>query len=265
MKKTLSIILLLCLILGIFTSCKQEKGFDSVNLPEQVYADLNLPEDAFVIRISYDREITEISNRKYDIKNDFDEANYTQGTYYSLLSDENSMGRFCQYDKEGNMVSLELNSPDGCYDDFFEYARHPEKVLGYFTRVKNIYCCMYSWWEQWIYYEMDNGTDYILLREYDLDEKIYLFSVEEIKPMLGSLKSKRDTIFGRFEQEKYKLSDVEDISEYEIIPKSMTKREFTGVLVSSISICVLTALIVGAFVIVAKKRKAKSTLDSKKE
>ena len=255
----------MCVCLGMFTSCKQEKEFDSVNLPEQVYADLNLPEDAFVIRISYDREITEMLNRKYDIKDDFDEANYTQGTYYSLTPDENAVGKFYQYDKKGNVISLELNSPDGCYDDFFEYARHPEKVLGYFARVKNIYCCMYSWWEQWIYYEMDNGKDYILLREYDLDEKLYLFPVEEIKPMLVGLKEKRDTIFNKFEKERYKLSDVEDISEYEIIPKSMTKREFTGVLVSSISICVLTALIVGAFVIVAKKRKAKSTLDSKKE
>ena len=265
MKKTLSIILLLCLILGIFTSCKQEKGFDSVNLPEQVYDDLKLPKDSFVIRISYDREITELLNKKYDIKNDFDEANYASRTYYSLTPDENAVGKFYQYDKKGNVISLELNSPDGCYDDFFEYARHPEKVLGYFAQVKNVYCCMYSWWEQWIYYEMDNGKDYILLREYDLDEKLYLFPVEEIKPMLVGLKEKRDTIFNKFEKERYKLSDVEDISEYEIIPKSMTKKGFTSVLVYSISACVLVSLAVCASIIIAKKYKTKPTRGSKKE
>ena len=259
MKKIISIIFLLCVCFGVFSSCaKEEKSMDSLNLPEQVYSDLQMPEDTFILKFS-DRRITVLCDEAFDIKDDFDKSKYMEGGYYSLLPIENAVGIFNQYDENGNIVHLTIYSQEKFYDDFFEYAKYPEKVLGYSARVENIYCYanVWSYWECWIYYETEDGTDFVLLKEYDIDEELYLFPVEELKPIAKALDEheKRNAQGDGISV----VSDVAYISAYEIIPRDMTRAELVNTIWLSASACLMISVIIVSIIIIIKKNKIRKS------
>ena len=88
-----------------------------------------------------------------------------------------------------------------------------------FTFICVILLMIYVDWG--ILYETKNGPDYVLLKEQEGREKIYLFTYEELEPMAMALREYR-----RLNADKDGipiLSNVADISEYEITPRDMIK------------------------------------------
>ena len=254
MKKLISTILLLCACLGMFTSCEQEKSFDSVNLPEQIYSNFENPE-YFIVKACLSIRLYDIYDDEIDIKSLFDESKYMQGAYYFSQYKENAEGYFMYYDKDGKFNYYPTSVAEKDYNDFLEYARYPEKALGVLTRVENMYCFVndngYTEW--WILYETKNGPDYVLLKEQEGREKIYLFTYEELEPMAMALREYR-----RLNADKDGipvLSNVADISAYEITPKEMTKLDFQKIVVLSLSLFMAFSAIVVTLMIVFKKRK----------
>ena len=204
-------------------SCEQEKEFDSVNLPEQIYSNFETPGKYFIAKAWLSSNIYDIYDDNKDIKSPFDESNYMQGVYYFSLYKENAEGYFMHYDENGKFNYFPTSAAEKDYNDFFEYARYPEKALGDSIRVENMYCFVngdgYTEW--WILYETKNGPDYVLLKEREGREKIYLFTYEELEPMARELRDHR--WLNRYNDGISILSTVADISKYEITPRDMIK------------------------------------------
>ena len=255
MKKVISFLILLCVCLGMFTSCEQEKSFDSVNLPEQVYSNFENPE-YFIVKACLSIRLYDIYDDEIDIKSLFDESKYMQGAYYFSQYKENAEGYFMYYDKDGKFNYYPTSAAEKDYNDFLEYARYPEKALGVSTRVENMYCFVngngYTEW--WILYETKNGPDYVLLKEQEGREKIYLFTYEELEPMAMALREYR-----RLNADKDGipiLSNVADISEYEITPSDMTKVELKEMVIKWCALGIaITAVTAASLIIIVKARK----------
>ena len=230
------------MIVCLLSSCSSE-NYNSVNIDKNDLNDIKITPFDSVIEFYYmvdsDGEIA-----LFDFNNSIPQKT---GKYLYKHLSMNRFSKVIRVGENGEPYDQHVHhSVLDNYCKFFSYAIDYEKILGYSSKVENVYCYIIPGLEKlFIRYETDRGT-YVLFSE--TDSKIYLFPMNEdfmkITAKWEEIVSNNGSMDGGIE-----LASVTDISEYEITPRLLS---WDGIIMIATA---FACIAISVTLIVVKKRK----------